>query len=1307
MTISIPANTLEKFTTFGDLLRFLRRRMGITQTELAIEVSYSHTQISRLEQNLRLPDIPTIEARFVTALGLEDEPKAVARLLDLAANVRREDAPALGLCPYKGLNYFDESDADLFVGREVLTAKLVERVLSLSRLPHETRFIAVVGASGSGKSSLVRAGLAYALRWHKASTDWHIHVLTPTAHPFESLAATLAPEINSVSAIATLMDDLARDPRSLQIFAKRKLGLENNIRLLLVIDQFEELFALCRSEGERASFIENLLTASSEPEGRVIIVITLRADFYAHCANNVHLREALAKNQEYIGAMNDDEIRRAIEEPAGRGRWEFEPGLVDLLLYEVGHEPGALPLLSHALFETWQRRRGRVMTLGGYASSGGVRGAIAETAEAVFIDQFTNEQRSIARKIFLRLTELGDETSITDTRRRASFNELILKQEEATSTHTVLKALADARLIITSEDSVEVAHEALIREWPTLRSWLEENREGLRLHHKLTEAALEWNAMNRSPDTLCRGARLAQEREWAAIHGDEMNALEHEFMSASIEASEREVAERESQRQREIDAAQKLAEIQSRAAKQLARRAHYLTGAFILALVMAFSALFFGVRARQSAVEAQTARRIAISRELAAASLSNLDVDPERSILLALQALDTTYTKQAEEALHQSLDASRLLFSLSGHSTPVSSLAYNPDGSRLATVGDDSVIIYDTQTAESTQTLEFGDQQFALSADALAFNPSGERLALMTTSVDNQNFNLWIWELSSGDLVSQYSLPVILDKWCDVALSPDWEIAAVGCGEGMVELWDLASAQMLAALSGHPGYPSVDFSPDGSLLSTTSISGEIDVWEIPATLAAGEGVLRKSVKIQTSQDLILNTFYPASDLLVGGFSNGSVEIWSLANPEQPLVSLSGHKNVVLWVNFNPDGSLLATASLDGTAKVWEVSSGRELFTLAGHQAHVSAVLFNPDGSSLATGSADGTARIWNAQPLRGGELFAVGTGLSPTALELSPDRRWLGVGDLYGPASILNVQTGSLRFSLPGEPGTAVYGVSFSPDGSRIATVGQDNTVRVWDANHGVVLLAFTGHGGGDTGGLFFNIIDVAFSPDGERLATAGTDGTVKVWDSATGSLLLTLTGYPGGLASVRYSPDGRFIAAGSDDGDSTARVWDAHTGNLVYTLTGHELWVFGLAFSPDSSLLATSSGGGIVKIWDLASGTEVRTLPNQVDVVVDIVFSSDGRQLIVGGEATRVYDVKTGQEILTLSMTGGELAVSRDNNRLYIGSWGQGIRGVVLPLEETIELARARLTRWLTPDECRQYLYTERCPPEVSIGLR
>ncbi|HSJ88587.1 MAG TPA: helix-turn-helix domain-containing protein, partial [Anaerolineales bacterium] len=803
MAVSVPSNTLEKFTTFGDLLRFLRRRVGLTQTELAIAVGYGHTQISRLEQNLRLPDIPTIEARFVTALGLEDEPKAVARLLDLAANIRREDAPALGMCPYKGLNYFDEADADLFVGREVLTVKLVERLLSLTsnNQSAEGRFLAIVGASGSGKSSLVRAGLVPALRWNKASTDWLVHILTPTAHPLESLALSLTSEASSLATTATLMDDLAREPRSLQIFVRRKLGLENGSRLLLVVDQFEELFALCHSEAERICFIHNLLSAAMEENGRVILVITLRADFYAHCANYPQLREALAKHQEYIGTMNQGELRRAIEEPAQRGRWEFEPGLVDLLLHDVGQEPGALPLLSHALLETWQRRRGRTLTLSGYAASGGVRGAIAETAETVFSDQFTHEQQAIARRIFLRLTELSDETSTADTRRRATFNELILKPEEAVTTHDVLKVLADARLITTSEDSAEVAHEALIREWPTLRSWLEDNRDGLRLHRHLTEAAQEWLLMNREPDLLFRGARLAGAREWAASHAEELNSLEHDFLNASVEHSERESTEREAQRQRELDLQKQRVEEQQQTAGQLRRRALFLSAALIVAALLAVTALTFNQRANQQA-------RLSASRELAAASISNLTVDPERSILLALEAVSKEDTPEAEDALHQAILNSRVRLTLRGHHAGLTNVAVSPDGKRIATSSlDGTARLWDTATGKELFTLQSHTDEVW----GVAFSPDGTRL--VTSSSDHTAI---VWDVVSGQAL------VILAGHTDgitlAIFSPNdgGRRVATASDDGTAKIWDAKTGKELLTLSGETGrINSIAFSPDG------------------------------------------------------------------------------------------------------------------------------------------------------------------------------------------------------------------------------------------------------------------------------------------------------------------------------------------------------------------------------------------------------------------------------------------------------------------------------------------------------------
>ncbi len=252
MPISISTGTLEKFTTFGDLLRFLRRRVSLTQMDLAEAVGYSDSQISRLEQNLRPPDLPTIQSLFVPALGLEEEPKAVARLLDLAANVRREDAPGLGLCPYKGLNYFDEADADLFVGREALTAKLMSRVLALtlSSALDQMRFLAVIGASGSGKSSLVRAGLVPSLRWNNQSAEWQIAILTPTAHPLQTLAASLARE-NHQEANA-LAETMSKRSKGLMEFVKHKIHSRKPL-FLVVVDQFEEVFSLCHSEEERGT----------------------------------------------------------------------------------------------------------------------------------------------------------------------------------------------------------------------------------------------------------------------------------------------------------------------------------------------------------------------------------------------------------------------------------------------------------------------------------------------------------------------------------------------------------------------------------------------------------------------------------------------------------------------------------------------------------------------------------------------------------------------------------------------------------------------------------------------------------------------------------------------------------------------------------------------------------------------------------------------------------------------------------------------------------------------------------------------
>jgi formylglycine-generating enzyme required for sulfatase activity len=442
-----------------------------------------------------------------------------------------EEPPIPGESPYKGLQYFDTADAALFFGRERLTAELVAYLRT-------HRFLVVVGASGSGKSSLVRAGVVPALQRGESlqdgvlppegSTRWRYCIMTPTTHPLEELAAKLTQDRESVTATATLLDDLGKDVRSLHLFVRRLIASDN--RLLLVVDQFEELFTLCRDQTERKAFVDNLLTAAVD-DGVTTVVITLRADFYAHCAQFDNLRQVLESRQKYIGPMTQAELRQAIEKPAKLGGWEFEPGLVDLLLHDVGNEPGALPLLSHALLETWKRRRGRTLTLAGYVESGRVQGAIAQTAESVFTQKLTVEQQRIAKNIFLRLTELGE--GAEDTRRRVRLAELLPQAEGQATIEAVLKTLADARLITTDKDEVEVAHEALIREWPQLRKWLAENRESLRMQRTVSEAAKSWAALRQDASALYSGLRLQQALAWQRENAVVLTPLEATFLRAS------------------------------------------------------------------------------------------------------------------------------------------------------------------------------------------------------------------------------------------------------------------------------------------------------------------------------------------------------------------------------------------------------------------------------------------------------------------------------------------------------------------------------------------------------------------------------------------------------------------------------------------------------------------------------------------------------------------------------------------------------------------------------------------------------
>ena len=545
-------------------------------------------------------------------------------LRELSADARQVDAripprvPTISPMtpPFKGLRHFEDADAGIFCGREPIVARLAERL-------RKTTFLALIGASGTGKSSILRAGLLPLLR--RGAPDLALFLVTPGERPLASLARGLARRLGEVSA-DTLVAALSADAHGL---ARHLLSLRS--KSVLVVDQFEEIFTVCRDPFEREAFIDNLIAAAES--GSTSCVVALRADFYGHCADYPSLRDAVSRAQEYLGPMSRADLRRAIEVPAAVGGCTLEPGLTDVLLHDVGDEPGALPLLSHALLETWERRDRTVLTLEGYSRSGGVRGAIARTAESVF-ERFASDEQTVAKDIFLRLVELGDGTQ--DTRRRTSLHELTAAQPALAS--RVLRTLTEARLVTVGEDTVDVAHEALIREWPRLREWLAEDRDALTTHREITRAALEWVRLGRDPGALYRGVRLGRALELTAERPTTLNAGERTFLDASRQLSDREARERDD------------------TVRRLRRRAMYLAIALLFLVGSVTAAAFFAERARASsdlAVAEQQRAMIEMARNAGATVGGRLD--RIRSSLASQQLLATL----SEEAALARADPSR------------------------------------------------------------------------------------------------------------------------------------------------------------------------------------------------------------------------------------------------------------------------------------------------------------------------------------------------------------------------------------------------------------------------------------------------------------------------------------------------------------------------------------------------------------------------------------------------------------------------------------------------------------------------
>jgi serine/threonine protein kinase/WD40 repeat protein len=911
--------------------------------------------------------------------------------------VTLDDSP-----PYRGLQTFDEEHARFFFGREADIQRLVERLKA-------SRFLTILGPSGSGKSSLARAGLVPAIRAGAlpGSDRWEIALLRPGPEPLEVLSAELF-RWNATGSAKVLSRQMAEDHRTLHRAASVVLtGRPPTDQIVLLIDQFEEVFTLCRDERERKSFLSNLLYAASAPGGRSVVVLTMRADFYPRCAAYPDLAQLAASEQFLVGPMSEDGVRRAIEQPARLVGLSFDRGLVDTILRDVGSQPATLPLLEHALFELWVQRRGGRLTLQAYRQVGGVEGAIARRAEAIYKELDTNRQ-AIVRSVMLRLTQPGEGTE--DTRRRAMVDELATVPDQALAVEAVVEELVRARLLTLSaaerggERWVDVSHEALIRAWPRLRGWIEEDRAGLRLHRRLTEAAHEWDAMGRDESLVYRGARLAEALEWRSRDGHRLNELERAFLDAGEQLADREQREAEERRQKELEAARRIA---------AARRFRVVAGILAVAVVASGIATVIALRARtaantarqQSEAAATTADRARQQSEeaaLKARAFLALQTDPRTAAVLAAVAarakpgIDARGVLPATRSLVRSFGIGQQIESLP-------SAALNRDGTRIMAIGPDG--------------------SFAL------------------------------WDVNSGKRLAY--LPGGKDRTLTGTFDPAGSHVATGGTDGRVRVWDAAKGRLLKSIQTGSSVQTLAFSAEGAQLiagGPTNPGSVID-W------VRGTKTLNRLVKVILHQQqppfgvafgpsgLILELDATTGGAIYGIQSDGIVGSFPVTN-EPPVYSAS----------FSPGGRLLAVADSGGVRLLRTSVVLLEEASTVTEGGPVVGLGWSPDGSLLVTAGLDGTAVVYDVESRAVLQNIHIGTPVLDAVF--SPDAGRVVVAGADGTARIFDVSSGKQLSTVRDPDGELLlYAGLFNFHGeSRIVTQDAAGTVRVWDmASHGLV----------------------------------------------------------------------------------------------------------------------------------------------------------------------------------------------------------------------------------------------------------
>ncbi|MFN8386271.1 MAG: BMP family ABC transporter substrate-binding protein [Anaerolineales bacterium] len=1207
------------------------------------------------------------EERYADTLSFFHEFRnAVGRMAGLQPTIIAYEEEEIGaeiVNPFKGLRAFNESDAENFFGRESLVQQLLARLGEGGDLH---RFLAVIGPSGSGKSSVVRASLIPALRRGAlpGSENWFVVDMLPGKHPFEELELSLLRV--AVNPPESLLSQLKDGQRGLLRAVHRILPTDDSVELVLVIDQFEEVFTLVKDEAERALFLDALAVAILDERSRLRVVITLRADFTDKPLRYVDFGEMMNRRFEFVLPLTADEVEQAVAGPAQRVGLRLEKGLVSKIVHDKGNQPGGLPLLQYALSELFEKREGRTLTNKAYSEIGGVLGALGRRAEIIFRN-LNEAERSATRQLFLRLVTLGE--GAADTRRRVLREELDELSTDDQQLSAVIDRYGKARLLTFDRDpvtrgaTVEVAHEALLREWSQLREWLAESRNDIRLQRQLTTAATDWKNAGNDASYLLTGARLEQFESWSANTTVAISQNDRAFLEAGIRERDQLTEKERVRQQRELDAAQKLAvterqraEEQTHSAGQLRKRAVYLTGALVVALILGVAVLLFG---RQ----AQASNREATSRELAAASILNLNVDPERSILLALEALEVSHTIEAEDALHRAVQASHIEMVIQANEPGYPwNVEYSPDGNYLL-AGVGSAKLFNAETRELL---------FEVPGYFSVFSPDSKMIAA------GYDDGIHFWDVPTGkELVPQGRIQY---EGITFEFSPDGKRILTSSFDGIPVIWDANTGQKLVEFVGHTASARfVYFSPDGTRVISFGDDGTTRVWH------AGTGEQLLELHGQGVDGT--GAFTPDSKLIAttGGTSYTDIIIWDTETGEKRS-TIVGHTAGVNHIEFSPDGLWIASSSSDRTVKIFDVATGREVVTLAGHTEPVIEVDFSPDGTKLATSSTDGTLRVWN---IIRREVFSSYTSTnSDGQLAYNSDGTLLAVSAENGSVKVWDTNTGEIIHALRSSE-KPIYDLSFSPDDKKLAVGYEDSAVRIWDISSGSMMDEIQKHTGAING--------VAFNHDGTRLVTVGEDYKAVLWDvSVSPPVEMYTQFFPVAIRAAAFSPDDKLLALGIYD--NTVQILNSDTGETIITLRGHTASPSAIAFSPDGSRIATSSLDDTAKVWDVKTGSELLTLSGHANQVMSIAFSPDGQRLATASRdgTARLWDSSTGQQLNTFVSGGSGLwdIAFHPNGKLLAVGEDHGGYVYLLELEDLVNLAKSRLTRTLTVDECTKYLH-------------